>query len=262
MSIDFFIKNCGYEIEGFWIPRVTTITSIISKPNLARFYAQYPNIYAAQRALLQSADWGQATHEALENVLRGEPFVIDPRVSPSVSAFRGWLQQHTVELLDTGDIERRVVDFENRYAGTIDILARVDGVIGVIDIKTGSGIWDEYYLQTAAYLNAYNKNVEETRHGLTRWILRVDQHQECLGCMAQRRDKDGTSRVTKGKKSCNHQWSSPKADIEFKELDGYEQDLEAFLAAKQVWEWYNKKILKKIPIYPFSKKIYESISES
>ncbi|MBI2577699.1 MAG: PD-(D/E)XK nuclease family protein [Candidatus Wildermuthbacteria bacterium] len=251
MSLDFFIKNHGYETAGFWLPRVTTITSIISKPNLIQYYARHRNIFAAQRALALAADWGTMVHEGIENVLRGESFVIDPRISPSVSAFRVWMREHDIEVVgEHGGIERRVTDLEHRYAGTIDIIAKVDGRVGVIDIKTGSGIWEEYYLQTAAYLHAYQEHEENNLKDATRWILRVDQYQECEGCLAQRRDKDGTQHVKGGKKFCNHQWTPPKADVEWKELEGYEHDAKAFLAAKEVWEWYNKKWLQKISLYP------------
>src|SRR3989344_8911485 len=249
MSLELFIRDCGYEINGEWMPRVTTITSVISKPNLARYYAMHPNLYAAQRALAMAADWGTLTHEALESVLKAEPFIIDARVGPSVSAFRKWMGEHEIVLVHTEDIERRVHEPENRYAGTIDIFARVDGKVGVIDIKTGNGIWDEYSLQTAAYLNAYNKNVEASRRGQARWILRVDQFQQCEGCLARKRSKDGTARVRGGNKFCNHQWASPIAEIEFKELENYERDFEAFLATKEVWAWYNRNFLKKVKNY-------------
>lgn len=251
MSLELFLQSNGYEIEGRWMPRVTTITSIISKPNLARYYAQHPNLLAAQRALALAADWGTIIHEAAESVLKGESFVMDARIAPSIQKFREWLGQHDIQVLNPQeDIERRVFDTQNNYAGTIDIFAQVNGKRGIIDIKTGSGIWDEYYLQTAAYLNAYNKNVERKRRGTTRWILRIDQYQRCEGCLAKLRTKDGTVRIRGGKRFCNHQWCAPTAEIQFKELPNYERDLEAFFAAKDVWEWYNRNWLKKIPNYP------------
>ena len=63
------------------------------------------------------------------------------------------------------------------------------------------------------------------------------------------REKYGKSRVTGGNNACNHQWGGVKGEIEFRELMGYEQDLERFLSLKDRWEWTNKEWLDKIPNY-------------
>ena len=121
---------------------------------------------------------------------------------------------------------------------------------GIVDLKTGNGIRDEYSLQTAAYLNAYNKGVAKKLQASTRWILRIDQYEECKGCFAKKKEKDGKVRISEGKEWCNHQWSLPTGEAEFLELKGYEEDLQAFLAAKEVWEWYHRSFLKKVANYP------------
>ncbi|MBI2644390.1 MAG: hypothetical protein HYW95_02710 [Candidatus Wildermuthbacteria bacterium] len=254
MTIDLFTQKCGYEINGMWMPRVTAITSIIPKPNLERFLNSYANPFAAQRALEQSADWGNLVHGAVEGLLVEKPFVIDARISPSVDAFRQWLKDNSMRLVNKAQsIERRVFDMENCYAGTIDVVAKLGGKIGVLDIKTGSGIWREHALQTAAYLNAYNKNAPKTQKGTTRWILRIDQYEECMGCFAKRRLKEGAPRVRGGNRFCNHQWGVAKAEIEFKELPDFREDIEAFLAAKELWEWHHRDALKQIGNYPKKK---------
>lgn len=258
MSLEELKEKYGYEIGDIWMPRVTAITSIVSKPNISRFYAEYPSLSAATEGLMNSVDWGILTHSTIERILKGENFQIDEKIAPSIQAFQKWQKENAVKLQDPErDIERRVFDREHLYAGTIDVIAEVRGDIGIIDIKTGNGIWEEYSLQTAAYLNAYNKSRENLlpfsqNDGRCekRWILRIDQYQECIGCLAKRRTKAGKPRIKGGKLFCNHQWGPVKGEVEFKELKNYEDDLDAFLAAKEVWEWYNKKWLKKIPNYP------------
>ncbi|MEN6291477.1 MAG: hypothetical protein ABFD07_05595, partial [Methanobacterium sp.] len=37
------------------------------------------------------------------------------------------------------------------FGGTMDILAEVDGVLELIDLKTGSGIYDEHFIQVSGY---------------------------------------------------------------------------------------------------------------
>ena len=58
MTVDFFRQRYGYEIEGVWLPRVTAITSIISKSFL----------FASQG----SADWGTLVHSTIASTLKKE----------------------------------------------------------------------------------------------------------------------------------------------------------------------------------------------
>lgn len=252
-----FREKNGYEIEGCWMPRVTAITSIVSKPGLSRYYEEFPDATTAEISLAKSADWGILTHLTIQKIISGEKQKVHSAIVPSVRAFLRWQKEHSFRVQDPGqDIERRVFDRDQAYAGTIDLLAEIDGAMGIVDIKTSSAVREEYSLQTAAYLNAYYKTIGQTLFLRSpaplekRWILRIDQYEECMGCLAKKRTKDGRSRVQGGKRTCNHQWSDPTAEIECKELTGYRQDLEAFLAAKELWTWYHRKSLKKIPNYP------------
>lgn len=237
MTVDFFKFKYGYEIEGVWLPRVTAVTSLVAKSFL----------FANQG----SADWGTLVHETIARILKKEAVGELPAVQPSLAAFRAWQREYQVKILDPqAHIETRVCDMEQGYAGTIDMVAEVQGTMGVVDLKTSNGMQDAYFLQTAAYLNAYNKGAAKKDQGKTRWILRIDQYQECRGCLARKKEKDGTARITKGKASCNHQWGSAKGEVEFQELPDQQKDLEAFLSAKEVWEWSHRDMLKRIANYP------------
>ena len=237
MTVDFFKQKYGYEVEGVWLPRVTAITSMVSKSFL----------FASQG----SADWGTLVHATIASTLKKEAVEALSSIQPSLNAFHGWQREYSVKIVDPhAHIETRVCDMDAGYAGTIDMIAEVRGVMGVVDLKTSNGMQDAYLLQTAAYLNAYNKGVSKKEQGKTRWILRIDQYQECRGCFARKKEKDGTERITKGKASCNHQWAGAKGEVEFQELPDQEKDLEAFLSAKEVWEWSHRDMLKRIANYP------------
>lgn len=236
MTTDFFKFKYGYEIEGMWLPRVTAVTSLVSKSFL----------FSNQG----SADWGTLVHSTIEHILKKESVETLSSVQPSLAAFQKWQREYQVKILDPAHIEKRVYDMEAGYAGTIDMVAEVQGTVGVVDLKTSNGMQDAYFLQTAAYLNAYNKGVSKKEQGKTRWILRIDQYQECRGCFARKKEKDGTQRITKGKTSCNHQWGAAKGEVEFQELPNQEKDLEAFLSAKEVWEWSHRDMLRRITNYP------------
>lgn len=237
MSIDYFKHKYGYEVEGIWMPRVTAITALTSRPFFGGNY--------------RSANWGNMVHSAVEKILKGESHDVEKKIGPSLRAFEEWRESYSLRITNPEtDIECRVYDFENGYAGTIDMVALVRGERGIVDLKTGNSIRDEYSLQTAAYLNAYNKGAIKKLQANARWILRIDQYEECKGCFAKKKEKDGKERIFEGNEWCNHQWSLPTGAAEFLELDGYEEDLKAFLAAKEVWEWYYRSFLRKIANYP------------
>ena len=244
MTVDSFKQKYGHEVEGLWMPRVTAITSFVSKNNV--FWGK------------SGPDWGVRIHEAVAKLLQGETNTQDPRILPSLNAFLEWQRTSAFEVLNPKeDVERLVVDEEYMYAGTIDVAGTVQGVFGLVDLKTSSGMREEYALQTAAYVNAYNKNAQKTKICKTRWILRIDQYAKCRGCFAKQRDRDEVGRVFEGNPLCNHVWGPQLGEVEFKELENHEQDLQAFLCAKEVWEWYNRDWLRKVPNYP--KKIIQKV---
>lgn len=253
MNIEEFIKKHGYEIKDLWLPRVTSITGIIAKPALFRYYASQKNYASAEESLNNAASWGTLTHETVEKLFKGEDCEINPKIMPSIQAFYEWQKKNSVRILDAKLIEKQVVDLEDYYAGTMDALIEVNGQVGVLDIKTGTGIWDEYSLQLAAYFHAYNKNAPKKKQAQTRWILRLDQYEECIVCGAKRRWKSGQAKVTGGCRdnyNCQHKFTRATGNYEFKELNDYENDIQAFLSAKELWEWYYRKYLGEIKNYP------------
>src|SRR3989344_5567356 len=75
------------------------------------------------------------------------------------------------------------------YAAAVDALATIGGKFGVLDIKTSTGFYPEYNLQTAAYVLALQeldlkRALKLPGEIATRWILRVDQQRQCLRCGA------------------------------------------------------------------------------
>jgi len=251
MTLEYFMRKYGHEVGGLWVPRVTAITDIMAKPGLLKYYAAQQSYAAAQIKLRNSANWGTLTHETIEKILKGEKPEIHPKILPSIEAFLEWKSQHQIKILDPeNDIEKLIFHPEELYAGRMDALIEIDGKLGVLDVKTGTGIWEEYFLQTAAYLGAYNNISKEHEKAQTRWILRVDQFQECVFCGAKKREKSGEEVIKGGDPFCNHKFTEPKGFVEFKELPNFEHDFEAFLNAKRLWEWYYREYLSQIENYP------------
>ena len=249
MSIDFFKQKYGYEIEDAWVPRVTAVTSLLYRNG---------GTEAPFGFMRRAMDWGTLVHETIQGIMKGEDLEIPEKIAPSVKAFYEWKEENQFVAQDPlNTIEKRVVDAEYAYAGTIDVIGEMNGKRGVVDLKTSLEIADHYALQTAAYLHAYNKGeqqslFEDVRYDAadTRWIIRIDQYRVCKGCEAKMRDKIGRPVVRGGKASCNHQWSDVKGEIECKEFQNQEKDMSAFLAAKELWEWQNRELLKQVHNYP------------
>lgn len=242
-----FKEANGYTIDEVWYPRVTKIISIKAKPALYRFYGEMASFGEAQSITQKSATEGTKIHSAVEDILLGKSPEIDPLIKPAIDAFLTFFEQKNIQV--TPDfVEKRVVSFNHRYAGTVDALALIEGKFGVLDIKTSQAIYRDYNLQTSAYIDALKDQHENLQ---TRWILKIDQIQTCNRCSAIKRIKGGREKVRKGKNSIpcpggEHEWSELRGDIEFQEFPYWQNDFEAFLGAKKLWEWENDSWLRKI----------------
>lgn len=241
-NVENFKNANGYTIDGIWYPRVTSIIGIKAKPALYMYYAGLPSFKVGEAIKTRSAEEGTLLHETIEAILRKEQVAVPEHIKPAVNSFLEFYNQHDIIPLK---IEEQVVSKKHGYAGTIDILAEVDGQVGILDIKTSLAIYRDYGMQTAAYVEAFKEdpNIPE----LTSWIIRLDQAKICSLCKATRREKGGNIKIRGDKKGdCPHQWSEMIGQYEFKEVDGFDHNIKAFLAAKTLWEWENKEWLDKI----------------
>lgn len=178
-----------YEVDGELFPSVTHILTAINKPALVPWAANQERAHvvdqatslhreiasrpmtahafrtallarlgtlrAHQRTLAAAGDIGHEAHQAIEWLMRTaigadagpEPMVSAPALV-AVQAFQAWAVR--VQLKPVL-VERVVYSRRHRYAGTLDLLARVDGVLTQIDFKTGKAVYAESHLQAAAY---------------------------------------------------------------------------------------------------------------
>ena len=179
-----------YTIDGHRLPSVTTILDIIAKPALGPWYAREERRYfetamlevlsrpgardpeyvlaavaeavtgvkAADRVKQKAAAIGTAVHAGIEWELRqqlGEDAGPAPHLPEAaawaVESWKGWARSVTLEPLA---IERTVYCLACGYAGTLDLYARVKGVLTVLDWKSGKAIYPEAFLQNLAYRHA------------------------------------------------------------------------------------------------------------
>ncbi|MDP3880600.1 MAG: hypothetical protein Q8Q32_00240 [bacterium] len=254
-----FKENCGYDIDGVWYPRVTRITDMKAKPALYRFYGSV-GFDRGREIANKSAEEGTLVHELAEQMLVGDlPVNVDERVAPSLNALWEFLQKNKVEV-NPDHVEMRVVNNEHLYAGTLDVLAKINGKFGLLDIKTSESIYRDYNIQTSAYMDSLVRDFDDLK---TRWILRIDQNQSCKRCGANRRVKGGREKIKRAWKQRNgfgghydvvshckdheHDWGPLLGEIELKELPlDWQKDFNAFLGAKALWEWEHSSWLERI----------------
>ena len=249
-SLSDFREMGGYDINGVWYPRVTKIVEIKAKPALYKFYGELKSFDEGERIKQQSASEGTLIHETVEALMMKQSPVIPDSIRGAVDAFTKFTEEKHIQI-DPSFVEYRLANHTDRYAGTIDAVACIDGVWGVLDIKTSQSIYRDYNLQTAAYMAALEKELPILT---TRWILRIDQHQKCAKCGALLRSKGGREKLRvpwqRGLKeaalACQHEWDGMVGDVELKECLDWRHDYEAFLGAKKLWEWENEPILKQI----------------
>lgn len=182
---DFGRKKHAYYLPetNYFVPGVTSILSCLDKPALipwaARMAAEYvkANIgdnptKAHIEAICDKAkteynkikeaagDIGTQVHIFAEKYFRGE-VLADPEnelVKAGVKALLDWTRENDIRPIE---VERLCFSQDSFYAGTMDLLASVNGKLSYVDLKTGKGIYKEHLLQSGAYVNAWQEENKE-----------------------------------------------------------------------------------------------------
>jgi len=191
-----------YTIGGKQWPSVTTVLDIIAKPALGPWYAReerrffeaamlevlsqpgardpdyvltavaeaVTGVKAADRAKQHAATIGTAVHAGIEWELRrrlGEDAGPAPQLpDPAVWALESWKDWAKSVALEPLAIERTVYCDVCGYAGTLDLYARVSGILTVLDWKSGKAIYPEAFLQNVAYRHAAARQAIPSAQGL------------------------------------------------------------------------------------------------
>lgn len=108
---------------------------------------------APQRSSSVAAQTGTDVHALIETINKGtDPGAIHPLLAPFIGTYRQFLDDFQPEVLEA---EATVWASDDRYAGTLDAILRIDDEVVLVDVKTGaSGIWPDACLQAVAYARA------------------------------------------------------------------------------------------------------------
>ena len=234
-----------YLVDGESYPSVTHVLSVIGKPALVNWaanqertlvseaaadlyedlaklpkpmprtaylttlQARVGKVKAHKRALEKASDIGTQVHHLVEWTLRqqcGQLVGQEPRVVDDAQwAFMAWQDWARSVALKPLLIEQTVYSRVHGYAGTMDLVAEVNGVRTLIDFKTGKAIYSEAHLQNVAYQVALSEMGHDgVQAGM---IVRLPKRQD-----------DPAFEVAD---------TPPVADL-----------FETFLAVKQLWKWW------------------------
>jgi hypothetical protein len=181
----------AYEFNGIQYPSVTAITGMLDKPALLGWAARCAVEHIADNldaikdpidvhrgeAILEeaknaynvkrdnAADSGTRCHDAIKLYINeGDTIEVteilgdDENARNGFGAFLTWEKINHVEWISTEcEVWSEIVG----YAGRFDAIARINGVLYLIDFKTSSGIFDEMRYQVCAYKQAYNEHLPE-----------------------------------------------------------------------------------------------------
>lgn len=181
----------------------------------------------------EAATIGDQAHNWVEAYIKGESLDMPEsrEAQIAVNAFLDWEKANNVKFISS---ERVIYSKKHDFIGKMDIEAKVNGKLCLIDIKTSGSIYNTYYMQTAAYLRADEE--ESGRKYKGRWIIRLAKETEKE--YNDKCAKKNENRARKGKDPVNY---PPYQVFEALYLDdeagNIDRDYKAFLATKAVFEW-------------------------
>ncbi len=149
-ELDFDEKPHIYKLGGIQIPSVSEIMEPLSQ-------SEYGAI--DRKVLQRAADKGTDVHNAIENWLKFGIEDISPENEGYFDAFMDWWEQRNPELIGS---EVRVYHKLLRYAGTVDLIALIDGEVNLIDFKTTHKLIEK---NCGVQLEAYTQALAS--HGIT-----------------------------------------------------------------------------------------------
>jgi len=142
--------------KGRIVPGVTTIIDILNKPALVpwanRIGLQGIDV---KRYVDDKADIGTLAHAMIINQLLGKKTDTSEYSQNQIDAaenaclsFYEWQKKHNLLITSA---EEPLISQQYGFGGQYDIYGVIDNTNELLDLKTGSGIWEEHYYQLGGY---------------------------------------------------------------------------------------------------------------
>jgi hypothetical protein len=151
-------------VNGDIVPGITTVLGLLAKPALIKWSNDLGlKGISVSKYVDDKADIGTLAHAMVTDKLTGQETntadysknQIDLAENSALS-FWQWEKDHHID--EIFFCERPMVSELNRFGGTLDIYAKINGKREIIDLKTGSGIYPEHAWQVAALKKLLEEN--------------------------------------------------------------------------------------------------------
>lgn len=159
-----------YKRDSKFYPSVSSILNFF--PKNAFFHSWLKDVGHNSDIIAQkAAREGTLVHDAAEKLMLGQEVIWlkdDGTVTYSLDVWRMILKfadfwgQVKPELVAT---EYHLFSDDHKFAGTADIIVKIDGKLWLLDIKTSNSVHTSHYLQLAAYAKAWNETHSEPIEG-------------------------------------------------------------------------------------------------
>ena len=162
-----FLDQRFYKTEdGEYYPSVTSVLNFYPKN---KFFENWLKDVSHNSDIIvkKASEEGTAVHTAIEAYLEGEEIQWMDEYGKAKYSLEAWRmilrfaefwQTYKPELLAS---EIHLLNHEHKYAGTCDLVLKIDGKNYLLDIKTSNSLHTSYNLQLAAYTEAWNSAYPE-----------------------------------------------------------------------------------------------------
>ena len=189
-----------YNVNGKDVPSVTTVVQLLDNPHLDQWKTSLACDYIKDRVLDIWEDWniddiieeakiqhgtvlnelaeyGTATHSAMEDLLQGyEPVYWDDTMQEGCKKASEILTSHNIKVLGLEEF-----CWSDDFAGTVDLICEIDEniflpkrnwndrrVTAIIDFKTSKAYYESHKIQIAGYANCKN-----SKNNLNKYLTNV-----------------------------------------------------------------------------------------
>ena len=175
-QINFLDRRVYKRGEGVYYPSVTTILQYMPKNKFFESWLKDVG-HNADLIMRRAGKEGTQVHEAAEALVKGEEISwmddygnakYSQIVWEMILKFYDFWKTHKPELISAEDF---VWSDEHKYAGTADLVVKMNGETWLLDLKTSNSIHKSYDLQLASYAKALeeSKGIKIDRTGII-WL--------------------------------------------------------------------------------------------
>lgn len=167
--------------DGTKCPGVTTVLGVLNKPALV----PWANKIGLEGHKLSDyvddlADIGTLAHAMVLAHWKNEKYETkdysQEQISKAENCFLKYLAWEKGKKIEPILVEEHLISEEDGYGGTPDFYGKIDGVVTLLDLKTGKGIYDESFIQLAAYGSLLLQNGK--KKPINHMILRIGRSED------------------------------------------------------------------------------------